>query len=180
MRVIILFIGMQLVVTSSFGQIDTVEYQPEVVSSNWRDLGVAMGINGGKYLYGEIGLYRSSVLEVGGFPLASNTLQIGTEFSYFDGLVLAPKVMIRAQYIIVNTCLSALFYTNLNNGYAIKLRPEFGFGLYNFEINYGYNLNIYKNNFERSNKHVVSVRYRLKFNRKYLAEYDREGNQVFR
>jgi hypothetical protein len=73
--------------------------------------------------------------------------------------------------------LTSLCYTDLGKDYAIKLRPEIGIGLWNLDINYGYNIGLYRNGFEQFNKHIVTIRYYFRLHRKYLNEYDRNGNK---
>ncbi len=162
----------------TFAQDDSTNYQAEVVSSEWKDQGVSFGFEYAKYFYGELGYYRSNVYEIGGFPLISTTMNYGLEFSYFDNLVLAPKVQARFHAGIFNVSLSSVFYYDFSNSLAIKLRPEVGLGFYNFDLNYGYNLGIYKNGFVRTNRHTFCIRYFLRTKRKHLGEYDRQGNPV--
>ncbi|MCT4640349.1 MAG: hypothetical protein N4A72_21805 [Bacteroidales bacterium] len=158
-------------------QTDTI-FHKEIVSSDWIDHGAVMGISFSKYLYGEVGYYRSYIWEAGGFPVLSSTMSYGAEFSYFDKFVLAPKIQGRVHFLFFNASLSALYYTDLKKDYAFKLRPEIGVGLWNLDINYGYNIGIYNNDFNRYNRHVVSVRYYLNFYRNRLNGYDRDGNIV--
>jgi hypothetical protein len=139
---------------------DTISTMPEV-SSDWIDHGLIFGIDFSKYLYGEIDYYRIYIWEAGGPPFLSAIINCGVEFSYFDKLVLAPKIQVRFHAFFFNTSLSALCYTNLNQDYAVKLRPEIGISLSSFDINYGYNIGLYKNGFNQFNRHVVSLRYYL-------------------
>lgn len=150
---------------------DTV-FDGHTVSSDWIDHGILVGIDFSKYLYVDIAYYRSYIWEAGGFPALSTTMNYGMEFSYFDDLVIAPKIQGRIHVLFFNTSLTALMYTNLRKEYSIKLRPEIGIGLWNFDINYGYNIGIYNNDFNQTNTHVISIRYYLNLYRKYLNEYD--------
>ncbi len=100
------------------------------------------------------------------------------EFSYLDNLILAPKVQGRVHFYFVNASLSALYYSNLKDKYAVKLRPEIGVGLWSLDMNYGYNIGIVKNEFEKVNKHVLSVKYYLRLKRTNYHEYDRKGNLI--
>ncbi len=159
-------------------QVDSHNY--EVTSSDYKEYGLSIGLNYAKYMYGELGYYNSYVWEAGGFPATSSTMNYAMEFSYFDDLILAPKIQGRLHFYFFNLSLSALCYTNLGNHYAFKLRPEAGMGLWNFDINYGYNIGIYKNEFEQCNMHLLSIKYYLRFKRKHLNEYDRAGNIVSR
>ena len=160
---------------SVVAQSDTI-YDGHTVSSDWMDRGIAVGLNYGNYLFGEVGYYSSYVWEAGGFPTLSTTMNYGFEFSHIDNFILAPKVQARVHAYFFNGSLSALFYTDFNQGYAVKLRPEFGVGLYNFDINYGYNIGVYNDNFDRANKHMITIKCYLNFHRKNLNEYDRNGN----
>jgi hypothetical protein len=176
----ILLIIFTLISKQIFAQQDSLSNNPEVVSSDWIDQGISLGIGLPNYVYGEFGYYRSIIWEAGGFPAISNTMNFSVEFSYFDKIVLAPKVQGRIHLYFFNASLSALYYSDLEKQYAIKLRPEVGIGLWNFDINYGYNFGIFKNDFERINKHVISIRYYWRLKRKYLNEYDAKGNRVVR
>lgn len=154
---------------------DTI-FDGHVVSSDWIDHGVCFGIDFSKYLYGDINYFKSYIWEVNGFPALSTTMTYGLEISYLDKVVLAPKIQGRIHAYFFNTSLSALCYSHLNQDFAIKLRPEIGIGLWNIDINYGYNIGIYKKGFDQYNKHVVILRYYLKLYRKHLNEYDGNGN----
>ncbi|TLX74562.1 hypothetical protein E9993_11595 [Labilibacter sediminis] len=155
---------------------DTI-FDGHVVSSDWIDHGIVIGIDFSKNLYGEIDYYRSYIWEAGGFPTLSTTMNYGAEFSYFDKFVLAPKIQGRIHAYFFNASLAAICYSDFKKDYAIKLRPEIGIGLWNIDINYGYNIDIYKNGFDQYNRHVVTLRYYLKLHRKHLNEYDRNGNK---
>ncbi|MDA9261904.1 hypothetical protein N9P38_00935 [Flavobacteriales bacterium] len=170
-----LFISLNLSSQIDLNSSDTV-FDGHVVSSDWIDKGVTIGVNYSHYLYGEIDFYKSNIWEAGGFPVVSNTMNYGIEFSYLEDLIVAPKIQGRLHAYFFNTSLSILYYSDLKNSYALKLRPEIGLGLWNIDINYGYNIGLFKNGFEKSNKHVISLRYYLNLNRKYLNEYDRNGN----
>ncbi|WP_210489684.1 hypothetical protein [Rufibacter aurantiacus] len=157
-------------------------YKPkvEVVSSDWKDHGLTIGLNYGRYAYGEVGYFKHYVYEAGGFPVSSYGINYGLELSYIDEVVLAPKVQGRFHFYFLNASLSALYYSNLAKEYAIKLRPEIGIGLQNFDINYGYNIGVVKDDFTRSNKSLLSIRYYLKLKRRHLNEYDAKGNKINR
>lgn len=157
-------------------QSDTI-FDGYVVSSDWIDHGLTIGLDFSKYLYGEIDYYRSYIWEAGGFPTLSTTMNYGAEFSYFDKFVVAPKIQGRIHAYFFNASLTTLCYTDLKRDYAIKLRPEIGVGLWNFDINYGFNIGIYKNGFDQFNRHVVTLRYYLRLHRKHLNEYDGNGNK---
>lgn len=170
-----LFLSLNFSAQNEINPTDTI-FDGHVVSSDWIDKGITIGVNFSHYLYGEIDFYKSNVWEAGGFPTISNTMNYGVEFSYLENLIIAPKIQGRIHAYFFNTSLSILYYSDLKNCYALKLRPEIGLGLWNIDINYGYNVGLIKNGFEKSNKHVISLRYYLKLNRKFLNEYDRNGN----
>lgn len=154
---------------------DTV-FNGHVVSSDWIDYGLTVGVDFSRYLYGEIGYYRSDIWELGGFPTLSTTMIYGAEFSNFDKFVVAPKIQGRIHAYFFNASLTGLYYTDLEGRSTIRLRPEIGVGLWNLDINYGYNIGIYSNDFSRFNKHVIGIRYYIKLYRKYGNEYDWNGN----
>ncbi|MEH0153070.1 hypothetical protein V6R21_02930 [Limibacter armeniacum] len=156
---------------------DTTSFNGEVTSSDWIDHGLTIGINFSHYLYGEVDYYKSYIWEAGGFPTLSTTMNYGLEFSYLDNLILAPKIQGRVHAYFFNASLAALCYSNLKNDFAIKLRPELGLGLWNIDINYGYNIGVYKENFNKANKHVIALRYYIGLHRKHLNQYDRNGNK---
>jgi len=108
----------------------------------------------------------------------SSTMNYGTEFAYNNELILAPKIQGRFHITFFNTSLAALFYSNLNKKYAFKIRPEIGVGLWKFDLNYGYNIGIITNNLSSINKHIFSFRYYFNLKKKYLNEFDQEGNIV--
>jgi hypothetical protein len=161
--------------SSLTAQTDTI-FDGHVISSDWVDQGISAGFNYGNYMFGEAGYYRSYVWEAGGFPTLSSTMNYGLEFSHIDNLILAPKVQGRIHAYFFNGSLSALCYADFNLGYAIKLRPEIGIGLWNLDINYGYNIGIYNDNFDLTNKHMISIKYYIKLYRKILNEFDSNGN----
>ena len=155
---------------------DTI-FDGHAVSSDWIDHGLILGLDFSKYFYGEIDYYRSYIWAAGWFPTLSTTINYGAEFSYFDEFIVAPKIQGRIHAYFFNTSLTALCYTDFNKDYAIKLRPEIGVGLWNIDINYGFNIRINKNGFDQYNRHVIALRYYLKLHRKHLGEYDRNGNK---
>lgn len=165
-----------LISLNNKAQVDSPNY--EVVSSDWKDYGLSVGLNYSKYMFGELGYYRSYIWEAGGFPATSTTMNYAVEFSYADDLVITPKIQGRLHFYYFNLSLSALYYSDLKGKYAIKLRPEIGVGLLYLDINYGYNINIYKNEFEKCNTHLLSIKYYLRFKRKHLNEYDGDGNII--
>lgn len=171
-----IFISLNINAQNDTIQSDTI-FDGHVVSSDWIDHGIVFGADYSEYLYGEIEYYRSYIWEAGGFPTLSTTMNYGAEFSYFDKFVLAPKIQGRIHAYFFNASLTALFYTDFEKDYAIKLRPEIGVGLWNIDINYGYNIGICKNGFAQINRHVVTLRYYLRLHRKHLNEYDGNGNK---
>lgn len=162
----------------ALAQPDTTVNTQGVASSDWKESGITVGVNFAKYLYGEIGYYRAYVYEMGGPPMMSAQTSYGCEFSYFDRLVLAPKIQGRISFYFASASLSAIFYSDLGSNYAFKLRPEIGIGMYNFDIHYGYNIGLFKHQFERTNKHVISLRYNIRITQKIIGEYDFEGNEI--
>lgn len=160
------------------GQSDTTNVGGEIVSSEWKDRGLTVGIDFGQYFYGEIGHFRNYVYEVGGFPMSSQMMNYGCEFSYYDKLIVAPKVQGRVHLYFFNASAAALLYTDISDNYSFKIRPEIGVGLWNFDINYGYNIGVVNNDFRNINKHNIGLRYYWKLKRKHLHEFDREGNKV--
>ena len=132
-----LVIILVLTLGSAFGQADSTAKDDMIMSSSWKDQGIVFGTNFFNYFYGELGYYRSSVYEIGGFPIQSTTWSAGTEFTFVDGPIIAPKIQGRLHFLLLDVGLSALCYTDLSQGYAVKLRPEIGIGFYNFDFNYG-------------------------------------------
>mgnify|MGYP001399094004 CR=1 FL=1 len=173
-----LVIILVLTLGSAFGQADSTAKDDMIMSSSWKDQGIVFGTNFFNYFYGELGYYRSSVYAIGGFPIQSTTWSAGTEFTFVDGPIIAPKIQGRLHFLLLDVGLSALCYTDLSQGYAVKLRPEIGIGFYNFDFNYGYNLGLFKNDFERANKHLLTLRYYLKLKRGDLKFFNGEGIQV--
>lgn len=143
-----------------------------ITASEWLDQGMTVGLSFNKYLYGEIGYHRSLISEFSGFPVGAVTMNYATEFSYIDGWVLAPKVQGRVHGYLVDVSLAALCYTDLESEYSVRLRPEIGFGLWFFDVSYGYNIGIYTEGFESLNKNVFSVRCYIPFHRKYTQYHD--------
>jgi len=151
-------------------------FDGHAVSSDWVDNGLTIGIDFSKYLFGEIGYFHSYIMEAGGFPVFSTTMNYGAEFSHLDNFILAPKIQGRIHVGLLNTSLTALCYTDFKYGYAVKIRPEIGIGLWNFDINYGFNIAVFKDNFDSYIKHAVVFRYYMKLRRKYVNTYDYNGN----
>ncbi|MBG8555553.1 hypothetical protein [Hymenobacter guriensis] len=146
-------------------------------SANRRETGVVLGLNYSRYLFGEVGYFRSSVYEMGGFEMNSTTLSAGSEFSYVDRLLVAPKVQARVQLFFLQASLAPILYTDFKQA-SLKLRPEIGLGLYNGGLSYGYNAGIVNNSFHGINKHVFTARYFLTRKRKTLHEYDQKGRKM--
>ncbi|MFL5730578.1 MAG: hypothetical protein ACJ75J_13915 [Cytophagaceae bacterium] len=161
-------------------QKDTTVYYPEVASVEWKERGLTLGANYSRYFFGEIGHYRSYVWEAGGFPTLSTLMSYGSEVAYLDKLVAGPKIQARMHAYIFNGSISSILYTDFKNGYCVKLRPELGIGLWNFDLNYGYNFGIVKNEFDQVNRHIITFRYYLRLKRKFLNELDRDGNSIRR
>lgn len=155
----------------------TPAHRPEVASSDRRETGVVLGLSYFRYLFGEVAYFRSHVYETGGFETNSSTLTYGSEFSYVDRLVVAPKVQARVQLYFLQASLTPIFYTDFKQT-SLKLRPEIGLGLYNGGVAYGYNVGITNGAFQGVNKHVFTVRYYLARQRKVLHEYDQQGNKL--
>lgn len=153
-------------------------FSGHITSSDWIDHGIVLGGNWGKSLYGELGYSRNYVAEFGGFPLFSTTTNFGTEFSYYDDFILAPKIQASMNIALIRTGLSALCYTNFKGDYSIKLRPEIGLGLYPLNITYAYNLNIYKQSLEPISTHMVSLQIYLRVKQNRIGEYDQNGNKA--
>lgn len=153
------------------------ESKPAIASSDWLDQGISLGFSGAGYLYGELGYFRSHIFEAG-FPLVATTLNVAMEISHRDQFLLAPKIQGRIYYSFFTGALSILYYTDTKDKSSLRLRPELGIGLWNFDLMYGYNLRLYQNEFTRLNKHQIGIRFYLKAKRKTLHEYDNQGNVV--
>lgn len=157
-------------------QSDTTDTYDQIMSSSWTERGMSFGIQYSKYLYGEIGYFKSFVLEAGGFPYASTVMNYSCEFTTIgNDLILGPKIQGRIHLWTVNLSLASIFYTKLNSSYALKLRPEIGIGLWNFDLNYGYNIGLMKNDLEQVNKHIITFRKYLNFQKKDFKEFDENG-----
>ena len=155
----------------------TPAYHPETASSDRRETGVVLGLNYSRYLFGEVGYFRSHVYEMGGLETNSSTLAYGGEFSYVDRLIVAPKLQARVQLFFLQASLSPILYTDFRQS-SLKLRPEIGLGLYNGGVTYGYNVGIINSTFQGINKHVFTVRYFLTHKRKLLHAYDQKGKKM--
>lgn len=153
------------------------KFNGDVMSSDWTDHGLTIGVDFHNYLNGEIGYYKSDIWEAGGFPTSSTTMNYGVEFSYNNQLILAPKIQARVHAYFFNASISGIYYTDLGQNSALKLRPEVGVGLWNLDINYGYNIGLFKTGLNNYNKHVFTIRYYIKIFRKHGNEYDINGNK---
>lgn len=154
--------------------------QGEVVSSTWNEQGLAVGSAIAKYPYLELGYYRASVSEAGGLPSFASTLSIGTEMSYHEDMIIAPKIQARLSLLSGNISLATLYYTNLKNQHSLKLRPEISVGLFYFDIGYAYTVGILDQGLEKVSRHQLILRFYKPLKKTNLQEYDREGNIVKR
>lgn len=146
-----------------------------ITGSEWRSRGLILGGHVFKYAYGELGYFSSVIKKDRGVPTLATSTSYGLEFSYFDKLVVAPKIQKHLYTYLINMSLSALCYTDVNSSYALKIRPELGFGLWNLNISYGYNVGVFKKGILPVNTHVVSIRYYLNLNKKHLSDFSSHG-----
>ncbi|MDB5236532.1 MAG: hypothetical protein JWR44_3525, partial [Hymenobacter sp.] len=111
---------------------------------------------------------------MGVLEIFSTSLTYGSEFSYLNGLVVAPKVQARLHFYFFNASLAPILYTDFSTA-SLKLRPEMGIGNHRFDVNYGYNANLVNNDFTKLNRHMVSLRYYLMVRKRAHHTYDSEG-----
>lgn len=150
---------------------------PEVMSSDWTEWGMVGGLNAGRYVMGEVGVYKSYVYELAGFPIASSTASISCEVWLDENPVFGPKVHFGAHVYAVDIGLNAIYYTS-EGDYSLRFRPEFGFGTHRFSLDYGYNIKIVENDLKRINTHIVSFRFFIPFKRNGVGFYDRLGKEI--
>lgn len=114
---------------------------------------------------------------MGGFESNSSTLSIGSEISYAERLLIAPKIEARVQLYFLVASIAPVYYTDFTDS-SLKLRPEVGLGLYNCGVTYGYNAGILNNSFRGVNKHVFSLKYYVRWKGRQLHEYDQSGKKI--
>ena len=149
----------------------------EPASDSWKERGVAVGINYATYLFGEVGHYRSYVYRMGALPLLSSSLTYGSEVSYLDGVVVAPKIQGRVHVLFFTASLATLLYTNFSSS-SLKLRPEIGLGNHRVEVNYGYNATLVNPDFIKFNRHLISLRYYVPVRVRTRRVFDRQGQRM--
>ncbi|GAB2967119.1 hypothetical protein GCM10027048_42210 [Hymenobacter coalescens] len=149
----------------------------EPASDSWKERGVTLGLNYGRYLFAEVGHYRSYVYRMGALPLYSTAWHYGCEVSYLDRLVIAPKVQARVHVVFANVGLAPVLYTDFD-AVSLKLRPEIGFSLSNVDVNYGYNAGVVNNEFDKASRHLVALRYYLVVKKRSHREYNHQGKRI--
>ena len=73
--------------------------------------------------------------------------------------MMAPKVNYWMNISYINAGFSVPWYLDFKGNNSLKIRPEIGFGYYNFKINYAINLSITHKDMEYIGKHFISVNY---------------------
>ena len=149
----------------------------EPASDSWKERGVALGINYAPYLFAEVGHYRSYVYRMGALPLLSSSLTYGSEFSYLDGVVMAPKMEGRVHVLFFNASLASLLYTDFSSS-SLKLRPEIGLGSHRIGLNYGYTATLVNQDFTKFNRHLISLRYYVPVRVRARRVFDRQGQRI--
>jgi hypothetical protein len=155
---------------SGFAQGPVIAQEP--ASDSWKERGVALGINYAPYLFAEVGHYRSGAL-----PLLSSSLTYGSEFSYLDGVVVAPKMEGRVHVLFFNASLASLWYTDFSSS-SLKLRPEIGLGSHRIGLNYGYTATLVNQDFTKFNRHLISLRYYVPVRVRARRVFDRQGQRI--
>lgn len=121
-----------------------------------RQVSLLVGYNGFKYQFLELGIAGNNV-EIYRQHATAVTYFASAEIMIDKDPVIGPKVGIWLGNSLV-LGLNAIYYTNNNEG-SLQLRPELGIGLSTFKVVYGYNAAITNKQFDRINKHMLSLAY---------------------
>lgn len=136
--------------------------------------GISLGANYAEYLFAEVGFYKSHVFKTGKYPQFSALANYACEISMADKLVLGPKIQTRLHIGYFCPSITTVLYTDLQKGYALKFRPEIGFGMWFFDVSYGYNFNIAKSGLDQYNRHVLSLHTYLGLKKVKKTKYSSE------
>lgn len=120
-------------------------------------------------MFGELSLFSELRTEMGAILFFTNGYNVGMEFSYLNGPIIAPKVGWRAEFVVFQIGASALWFTDLNSHAAFAFKPEIGIGLPEFELVYGYNWKLYDEGLGNLNTHTLSLRINLRLHSKPIA-----------
>ncbi len=147
------------------------------MSSDWIEQGLVVGVQQGRFLYGEIGYHRTYKYELSHLPTFSASWSIGSEFSYFNELIVAPKIHGKLHLFFLYVGFNYIHYTNLSKAHALRIRPEVGFGSSFMNVNYGLNVGIKNEGTLSVNRHMIVLRLYIPVYKKLIGEYDKHGNK---
>jgi hypothetical protein len=150
---------------------------PEPASDSWKERGMSFGLNYSRNLFVDVAHYRSYVYRMGALPLYSTSLSYGSEFSYLNGLVVAPKIQACLHLLFLDLSLAPVLYTDFSST-SLQLRPEIGLGGSNFDLNYGYNAALTNPAFTKLNRHLLALRYYWPVRRRSRHTYNSSGQLI--
>ncbi|SMC53088.1 hypothetical protein [Moheibacter sediminis] len=138
---------------------------------NEKHIGVLASFNQGRYSFGEIGMSFLRHTLVGHHSFSSAYF-FSSEFRLGDKLIVGPKIGVWSAGGMGGTAfgLNMMYYTDFDDG-AFVLRPEIGFGMFNFKLVYGYNWNLTNKDFREINTHFAGITYSFPIR---IAKIDKE------
>jgi len=153
----LLTIGLILIATQSYSQSND-STQNFAIRNGDKYLSLLFGYNGWTNNFGELGLAKNQLNEVGPHPLGW-TLFASTEFKLSTHeTIIGPKIGVWAGggvgLVAVGLC--TIYYTDFDKG-TWRLRPEIGFGLDRFKLVYGYNIPLTNKEFDKINESNISL-----------------------
>lgn len=146
-----------------------------------KNISLLTGYSFGRDDYAELGLARASIKRVRNSE-RYNAFFVSGEVRVRQTLVVAPKIGCWVGNGL-GAGINAIYYTDLKNEDAIRLRPEVGLAYGGLKLVYGYNIPVTNASFTGVSKHVLSlvVLSRLKQigEEKREADWDPEGRRKY-
>lgn len=134
--------------------------------------------NFGREDYAEIGLSLNSMKRVRSND-RYNAFFISTEWRVRNSFVMAPKIGCWVGNGL-GAGINAMYYTDLKNEGAIRLRPEVGFAYEGMKLVYGYNIPITNSTYSAVSKHMVSLAVNTRLIRLSETKKERDWNPTAR
>lgn len=116
---------------------------------------LVVGYNVWAYHFGEIG-FSVAHSKQEGYETVGTNIYLTSEIKLDNQLMLGPKAGIWIGSSTGGLGLNTTYYTDLDQG-ALCIKPEMGIGMSRFKLTYGYNFNLTNKEFNRFNKHVISL-----------------------
>ncbi|MCP4520678.1 MAG: hypothetical protein GY827_03115 [Cytophagales bacterium] len=129
-------------------------FDPDLYSSDIQ--GIATAIHGNIYPMVELGYFQ---YKTHGGILAAQGTNFTMESYFIKEPIFAPKFTLWYQILFYNFGISVPYYFNLTGEQSLRIRPEIGFGLFRFKLNYSANIAITNRNMPHVGSHYLSLVY---------------------